>query len=143
MKKLHYLMNGLAALALTVLFSQCAGGNATQPTNDNSATANGVSGLKIAYVEVDTLLTKYNFCIDLNEEMVKKSENVRLTLNQKANDLNKQKQEFQTKYQTRPSATAAIRTSATMMIIIVFFNLLPPCTLWLRPYSPRPSLSFH
>ena len=99
MKKLHYLMNGLAALALTVLFSQCAGGNATQPTNDNSATANGVSGLKIAYVEVDTLRTKYNFCIDLNEEMVKKSENVRLTLNQKANDLNKQKQEFQTKYQ--------------------------------------------
>ena len=31
-------------------------------------------------VEIDTLLAKYNFCIDLNEAMVKKSENVRMTL---------------------------------------------------------------
>lgn len=98
MKRLNCLVNGLAALALIVSFSQCAG-NAGQQTQANAVPANGVSGLKIAYVEVDTLLTKYNFCIDLNEEMVKKSENVRLTLNQKANDLNKQKQEFQTKYQ--------------------------------------------
>ena len=98
MKKFYYLVNGLAALALIVLFSQCAG-NSGQQTNANPSPANGVSGLKIAYVEVDTLLAKYNFCIDLNEEMVKKSENVRLTLNQKANDLNEQKQEFQTKNQ--------------------------------------------
>ena len=84
MKRLNCLVNGLAALALIVTFSQCTG-NAGQQTQANAAPANGVSGLKIAYVEVDTLLTKYNFCIDLNEEMVKKSENVRLTLNQKAN----------------------------------------------------------
>ena len=98
MKRLNYLVNGLVALALVVSFSQCAN-NANQQTASNAAPANGVSGLKIAYVEVDTLLSKYNFCIDLNEDMVKKSENVRLTLNQKANDLAKQKQEFQTKYQ--------------------------------------------
>ncbi len=34
--------------------------------------------MKIAYVEIDSLLAKYN-CIDLNEAMVKKSENVRMT----------------------------------------------------------------
>ena len=105
MKKLNYLLNGLAALALVVLFSQCAGN-----TNNQSVSAPaqaGLSGMKIAYVEIDTLLAKYNFCIDLNEAMVKKSENVRLTLNQKATELEKQKQEelekqkqeFQTKYQ--------------------------------------------
>lgn len=98
MKRLNYLVNGLAALALIVLFSQCSG-NSAQQTTAVAASANGVSGLKIAYVEVDTLLTKYKFCIDLNEAMVKKSENVRLTLNQKASDLDKQKQEFQTKVQ--------------------------------------------
>ncbi|BDW79300.1 membrane protein [Bacteroides finegoldii DSM 17565] len=53
--------------------------------------------MKIAYVEIDSLLAKYNFCIDLNEAMVKKSENVRMTLNQKANSLNKEKQDFQKK----------------------------------------------
>ena len=60
MKRLNYLVNGLVALALVVSFSQCAN-NANQQTASNAAPANGVSGLKIAYVEVDTLLSKYNF----------------------------------------------------------------------------------
>ena len=99
MKRLNYLMNGLAALAFIVLFSQCAG-KADNQVATTPASANAeLSGMKIAYVEIDTLLAKYNYCIDLNEAMVKKSENVRLTLNQKANELDKQKQEFQTKYQ--------------------------------------------
>lgn len=99
MKRINYLINGFAALALIVLFSQCAGktDNATATTPEK-ATA-GLSDMKIAYVEVDTLLAKYNFCVDLNEAMVKKEENVRLTLNQKANELGKQKQDFQKKYE--------------------------------------------
>ena len=99
MKRLNYLMNGLVALALIVLFSQCTGKTETQTAGAPAQAAAGLSGMKIAYVEIDTLLAKYNFCIDLNEAMVKKSENVRLTLNQKAKELDKQKQEFQTKYQ--------------------------------------------
>ncbi len=98
MKKLNYLVSGLAALAFGVLFSQCAG-NANQQAAGNTPAQGGLSDMKIAYVEIDTLLAKYNFCIDLNEAMVKKSENVRLTLNQKATELDKQKREFQTKYQ--------------------------------------------
>jgi outer membrane protein len=53
----------------------------------------------MAYVDVDSLLAKYNFCIDLNEAMMKKEENVRLTLNQKAAALEKEQQEFQKKYE--------------------------------------------
>lgn len=98
MKKLNYLVNSLAALAFVALFSQCAG-NANQQSAGSVPAQGGLSGMKIAYVEIDTLLAKYNFCIDLNEAMVKKSENVRLTLNQKATELDKQKREFQTKYQ--------------------------------------------
>lgn len=98
MKKLNYLMNGLAALAICFLFAQC-GNNASQASSTTATPAAGLSGMKIAYVEIDTLLSQYKFCIDLNEEMVKKSENVRLTLNQKAKDLDNQKQEFQTKFQ--------------------------------------------
>ncbi len=98
MKKLNYLVNGLAAVAFAVTFSQCAG-NSGQPSASNTPVQGGLADMKIAYVEIDTLLAKYNFCIDLNEAMVKKSENVRLTLNQKATELDKQKREFQTKYQ--------------------------------------------
>lgn len=97
MNRMNYLMNGLAALALIVLFAQCAGKADNQATTSTSQASAGLSGMKIAYVEIDSLLAQYNFCIDLNEAMVKKSENVRLTLNQKANALNKEKQEFQKK----------------------------------------------
>ena len=105
MKRLNYLVNGLAALALIVLFSQCAGKADSQATKASAQAAGDLSGMKIAYVEVDTLLAKYNYCIDLNEAMVKKSENVRLTLNQKATELDKQKREFQTKYQNNAYLT--------------------------------------
>ena len=94
---MNYLMNGLAALAFIVLFSQCAGkifNHSTKaPAHENAE----LYGMKFAYVELDTLLANYNFCIDLNEAMVKKSENVRMTLNQKATSLNKEKQDFQKK----------------------------------------------
>lgn len=104
MKRLNYLMNGFAALALIVLFSQCAG-NTDKQIENSPAQSGELSGMKIAYVEIDTLLAKYNFCVDLNEAMVKKSENVRLTLNQKAGELEKQKQEFQTKAQNNAYLT--------------------------------------
>lgn len=97
MKSIKILMNALAVAAVVILFSNCAGNGEKQAAAP--AQVGGLSEMKIAYVEVDTLLAKYNFCVDLNEAMVKKSENVRLTLNQKANDLNKQKREFETKVQ--------------------------------------------
>ena len=100
MNRMNYLMNGLAALAFIVLFSQCAGKTENQTATATPAQATTeLSGMKIAYVEIDTLLTKYNFCIDLNEAMMKKSENIRLTLTEKATALQKEQQDFQKKYE--------------------------------------------
>ena len=93
MKKINSLMSGIAAFAMMILFSQCAGQTGNQAVTN--APVQGATDLKIAYIDTDTLLAKYNFCIDMNEAMVKKSENVRLTLNQKAKDLDKQQREFQ------------------------------------------------
>ena len=97
---MNYLINGFAALAFLFLFSQCAGkaDNAAAPAA--SGNANATSGLKIAYVEVDTLLSQYNFCKDLNADMISKEENSRMVLNQKANELRKSQQEFQKKYES-------------------------------------------
>ncbi|MBQ7553022.1 MAG: OmpH family outer membrane protein [Bacteroidaceae bacterium] len=98
MKKMKNLIMGLAALCCVMMFAQCAGNQNSQTTSEPVAQGSA-SGFKVAYVEIDSLLSKYNFCIDLNEAMVKKSENVRLQLNQKAQDLQKQQNEFQTKLQ--------------------------------------------
>ena len=65
MKKMRNLIMGLAALSCIVMFAQCAG-NQNGQTTEGTATPSVVSDMKVAYVEIDTLLSKYNFCIDLN-----------------------------------------------------------------------------
>ncbi len=102
MKRLTYLINGFAAVAFVSLFAQCAGSTDTKTTSTHAGEAAPVATgeLKLAYVDVDSLLTKYNFCIDLNEAMMKKEENIRMTLNQKANTLEKDQKEFQKKYES-------------------------------------------
>jgi outer membrane protein len=98
-------VNGLSALALIVLFSQCTGKTNNQTEAKTTPVAAGLSGMKIAYVEIDTLLTKYNFWNDLNEVMMKKEENVRATLNQKARELDTEVQDFQRKLQNNAFVT--------------------------------------
>ena len=61
--------------------------------------------MKIAFVEIDSLLTKYNFSNDLNEQIIKKEENIRTTLNEKGKKLEKEQQEFQRKYENNGFAS--------------------------------------
>lgn len=100
MKKGNQILNGCAALAMGLMFAQCnnatQGGTAAPVAVQPAADA---SGLRIAYVEVDSLLSKYEFCIDMNQEMVKKEENVRATLNEKGKQLENEQKEFQYKYE--------------------------------------------
>lgn len=61
--------------------------------------------MKIAYVEIDSLLTKYRYWNDLNEMMIQKEENIRTTLNEKAKDLDKEMREFQRKLENNGFAS--------------------------------------
>ena len=71
-----------------------------------SVAANGTTNMKIAYVEIDSLLTKYRFWNDLNELMIKKEENIRTTLNEKAKALDAAMKEFQRKYENNGFVSA-------------------------------------
>ena len=103
MKKAKYILNAFAAFALTLLFSQCTQKN--DSTAGNAAPAVAGANLKIAYVEVDSLLTKYRYWNDLNEEMIKKEENIRTTLNEKAKELDGEMREFQRKIENNGFAS--------------------------------------
>ena len=61
--------------------------------------------MKIAYVEVDSLLTKYRYWNDLNELMIQKEENIRTTLNEKAKELDGEMREFQRKLENNGFAS--------------------------------------
>ena len=84
----------LPALAV-VLMASC---NNQSPKMDDqpAGEANG-AGLKIAYVEVDSLMTQYDFAKDYSVTLQKKSNNARNTLTQKGNALQAAVNNFQQK----------------------------------------------
>lgn len=99
-------MNGLLVMATVLMFAQCSGNN--NAATSAVAPAGGAAGsfnMKIAYVEIDSLLTKYNFWNDLNEVMIQKEENIRTTLNEKAKKLDADAKEFQRKYENNGFAS--------------------------------------
>ena len=96
MKSIKNITFALCATAMMVTFTQC--NNAPQqPIEKTIVVRDTVPSLKIAYVDIDTLLINYNLWNDLNEEMIRKEENVRATLNEKAKDLEADFAEFERK----------------------------------------------
>lgn len=88
---------GMMAVAAIAALASC---NNASPKMDRQPaagdSANG-SGLKIAYVEVDSLMTQYEYCKDFTLVLQKKSNNARNTLNQKGQQLQNAMNSFQQK----------------------------------------------
>ena len=95
MKK--YMMMAAAAVAL---LASCNNASPKMDEKDDATTENAdKGGLKIAYVEVDSLMTQYEFCKDFTLILQKKSNNARNTLNQKGQALQSAMVNFQQKLQ--------------------------------------------
>ncbi|RGN49174.1 MULTISPECIES: OmpH family outer membrane protein [unclassified Bacteroides] len=105
MKRMTNIFNGILALTVILLFAQCNNKKGEPETANVPEGKTGTCTLKIAYVEIDTLLTKYNYWNDLNEMMMKKEENIRATLNQKGRELEADAKEFQRKLENNAFAT--------------------------------------
>ncbi len=86
----------LSALAIAAVMTSC---NNANPKMDDQPVAGdaSASGLKIAYVEVDSLMTQYDFAKDYSVTLQKKSNNARNTLTQKGNTLQAAVANFQQK----------------------------------------------
>ena len=93
MKK--YMMMAAAVVAL----ASC--NNASPKMDEQPAAAAGENndGIKIAYVEVDSLMTQYEFCKEFTLILQKKSTNARNTLNSKGQALQNAAANFQQKLQ--------------------------------------------
>ena len=97
MKTMKYILNGFLGMAMALLFVQCTPQNNPTTTQAAPVAAQAAGNMKFAFVEIDSLLTKYRFCTDLNEMMIRKEENIRTTLNEKAKKLDAAMREFQRK----------------------------------------------
>ena len=102
MRKISLFTKSAAIVALGLMTVQCSDQKKGSSDDEKPAATSqksSASDLKMAYVDVDSLLSQYQFSKDLNETMMKKEENIRATINQKARDLQKQVNEFQRKLQ--------------------------------------------
>ena len=102
--------NILSALAIAAMMVSCNNASSKMDEQPSSGDASA-SGMKIAYVEVDSLMTQYDFAKDYSVTLEKKSNNARNTLTQKGNALQAAVNNFQQKinnngFQSREQAAS-------------------------------------
>lgn len=94
-KKIFFSVVGSVALAMT--FTSC--NKSTPQVEEATATQTAPTELKIAYVEVDSIMSQYQFCKDYSLVLEKKSQNIQSTLQQKGQALQAAAANFQQKLQ--------------------------------------------
>jgi len=102
MKNSNYIINGVLALAIIVLFILHFTGKGTfgKSSNTEGIVADSANiSLPIAYVRTDSLLKNCKFFNDLNDALMKKVDDKRWQLRQKAEQLNKEVADFQQRAQ--------------------------------------------
>lgn len=92
------------ALGALVALTACNNKNAEE-TETTAAAETEIAGLKIAYVEVDSLMSQYQFCTDYNILLNKKGENASNTLQQKQRALQQHAAALQKKYENNGFTT--------------------------------------
>ena len=97
----------LFAFAAMLFFTQCTKEQSAQQssTDATAATAVAEKSIKIAFVDIDSLLAKYEFSIIVNKEMLRKEEDMRMKLAEKAKALQADYDDFQKKLQNNVYAT--------------------------------------
>lgn len=114
MNKATLFRTSLMAVATALTLGSCA-------KQENKSTISGsnapeISGQKIGYVEIDTLMSQYNFCKDYTLLMNKKGENIRTTLANKERALQQKAAELQRKYESNGFTTRDELEGAQMAI---------------------------
>lgn len=104
MKSIKTIICTLCATFVTLTFTQCIQAPQQQAPATAPVAYNG-EALRIAYVDIDTLLMNYTLWMELNEEMIRKEESVRATLNEKAKTLQTEYEEFERKLNNNAFAT--------------------------------------
>lgn len=107
MKNLNYIINGVLAVAVIVLYvlNFTSKNNKETASFESSGSVVEMATLPIAYVNTDSLLRAYNFAKDMDEALVRKQENAKLTINQQMRKLDQEVSEFQRKVENNAFLT--------------------------------------
>lgn len=91
----------IALIASAAMFTACQNGQKTsQDTKEEAKAENGQQGLKIAYIEIDSVNANYTLVTESAEILKKKMETIQSTLNSKGLALQNEMGNFQNKVQS-------------------------------------------
>lgn len=100
MKKKNIFRNLAVAFVATAALTACDKSNPQMDQKPENANKTAVAGeLKIAYVEVDSIMSQYKFCKEYSLILQKKGQNIQNTLAQKQHALEQAYGNFQQKVQ--------------------------------------------
>jgi len=108
MKNVHYVINGILAIAVAILFILHFTGNKNVDNSSRtefSSMEEFAATLPVAYIDADALMDKYHFAIDLNAQILKKEENARVYIAQEERKLQDAAKSFQDRYENNAFAT--------------------------------------
>ncbi len=106
MKKIHFFSVATAVCATIISFTQCAdNNNSNVQTQPVASVPVAKEGLKIAYVDIDSLFNNYKLSLTMNKEMLRKDEDIRMKLNEKARAIQADIDDFQNKLANNVYAT--------------------------------------
>ena len=97
----------LLASAITLSMSSCDKSKTQEPQTPQTEKATPADGMKIAYVEVDSIMTNYTFCKDYSLILQKKGQNIQNTLEAKQRQLQAAAANFQQKVQQQAQSIGA------------------------------------
>jgi len=92
-------------VAATLLLGACGAKNGEEEVTKESTTSEQTVGLKIAYVELDTLMSQYQLYKDYSEVLTRKGNNIQKTLAQKQRALENHAAAVQKKYESNEFTT--------------------------------------
>ena len=100
MRKLSFAITSLALVAVLAIgtLSSCKSKSEKAETSNVAANDSAVANtLQVAYVNLDSLLTNYQYSKDLQDEVMRKAESKQATINQQGKALEADMAEFQRK----------------------------------------------
>lgn len=101
MKNISYVISGVLAVAIIVLFilffTSKGSGAGNQDSSLVFAKGDSVALLPVAFVNIDSLLMNYDYFKDMNDQLMKKSTNSNQTLNNRQRQLEAEYADFKKK----------------------------------------------
>ena len=98
-------LTGAALVAATLLLGACGAKGEEEVTTENETQTEQTVGIKIAYVELDTLMSQYQLYKDYSEVLTRKGNNIQKTLAQKQRALENHAAAVQKKYESNGFTT--------------------------------------